>query len=272
MKFSEQNSCPKIFTESDEFNADWIFDSTFLIKQFNPEKRNIHLLMQHFRGWEIKTEKPAFDPDAVTMFDFRTLQDGAMRFIYLLPFTYTHALIEYTLFSEHLLSSDEYDSALLMYLHDHLHLDKTEYQILDVEDGIIPMTDYPFKRKLGNHILATGTKGGVVKPSTGYAFLRIQKDSASISRSLQMHGNPWHYYNPPARYSFYDSTMLHVMKYHANTMANIFTSMFKKNKIQNIFHFLDEDGTILSDLSLLTSVPVKPFIQAVYEIYLMKKY
>ncbi len=259
-------------TENGPFTADWVFDSTFLVEQFNPEKRNIHFLMQHFRGWEITTSKPVFDPEAVTMFDFRTEQANAMRFFYILPFSQTHALVEYTLFSKKLLSSAEYNSGLQQYLHEQLHLSASEYQVEEVEDGIIPMTDYPFRRKLGSRILAIGTKGGIVKPSTGYAFLRIQKDCEAIVRSLKNHGHPWHYFQSPKRYRFYDSTMLHVMKYHPNSMAQIFSSMFKHNSIQNIFHFLDEDGTLLSDLRILASVPVKPFIQAVIEIYLKKKY
>lgn len=269
---TEHSNQPRIQTLAGCFTADWVFDSAFHISQFNPEKRNIHLLMQHFRGWQIETQKPAFDPEAVTMFDFRTPQDNAMRFVYILPFSPTHALVEYTLFSETLLSSAEYDEGLKRYIQDHLHLTEAEFQVKEVEDGIIPMTDYPFKRKLGDHILATGTKGGIVKPSTGYAFLRIQKDSAAIARSLKEFGHPWHYYQAPHRYRFYDTTMLHVMKYHSNSMAEIFTSMFKRNRIQNIFHFLDEDGSLLSDLHILASVPVQPFIQSVIDVFLRKKY
>jgi len=269
---TEESGTPVVHTDKGTFSADWVFDSTFLINQFNPEKRAIHLLMQHFRGWVLTTGKPVFDPSAVTMFDFRTAQNDAMRFIYILPFTTTHALVEYTLFSDRLLDSIEYDTGLNQYLHEQLHLSDSDYQIEEVEDGIIPMTDYPFQRKMGNRILATGTKGGVVKPSTGYAFLRIQKDSESIARSLKEHGHPWHYFTPPSRYKFYDSTMLHVMKYHPNAMAQIFSAMFRKNSIQRIFHFLDEDGTLIDDLHILSSVPLKPFIQAVIDIYGRKKY
>jgi lycopene beta-cyclase len=124
------------------------------------------------------------------MFDFRTPQDGAMRFMYILPFSPTRALVEYTLFSKNLLITGEYDAGLLHYIPDHLHLCNAEYKIVDVEDGIIPMTDYPFIRKLGKHILATGTKGGLIKPSMGYAFLRMQKDRAAIDKSLKQHGHP----------------------------------------------------------------------------------
>ena len=61
-----------------------------------------HHLNQHFRGWEIETDRPVFNPQLPTLFDFRTPQDGHMRFVYTLPFAENRALIEYTLFSAHL--------------------------------------------------------------------------------------------------------------------------------------------------------------------------
>jgi len=59
--------------------------------------------MQHFLGWFITSTTPAVDPSSMTLFDFRTPQRGSMRFFYILPFSPIQALVEYTLFSPHLL-------------------------------------------------------------------------------------------------------------------------------------------------------------------------
>ncbi len=56
-----------------------------------------------------------------------------------------------------------------------------------------------------------GTKGGRVKPSSGYAFLRIQRQSAEIVQSLLQQGHPFHLSRPAPRYSLFDSLMLQVM-------------------------------------------------------------
>ena len=71
-----------------------MFDSLFLPGNFNPNPKRYHILWQHFKGWVIETEQPAFDPDLPTMFDFRTPQDGAMRFMYILPSSKHKALCE----------------------------------------------------------------------------------------------------------------------------------------------------------------------------------
>ena len=71
------------------------------------------LLQQHFIGWKIKTSEPAFTADKATFMDFSVAQKGNTRFMYVLPFSKTEALIEYTLFSKDLLPEKEYEECLL---------------------------------------------------------------------------------------------------------------------------------------------------------------
>ena len=97
--------------------------------------------------------------------------------MYTLPISPNTALVEYTLFSEALLSQAEYRHGLQEYLENILGI--VNYEIKEIEQGIIPMTDQIFTRKAGAHILNIGTKGGRVKPSSGYAFWRIHEDSKS---------------------------------------------------------------------------------------------
>ncbi len=78
-----------------------------------------------------------------------------------------------------------------------------------------------------------GTRGGRMKASTGYAFLRIQHDPAAIVRSLELHGHPF---------------------------APTFTDLFKNNPIQRIFRFLDETGDLLDNVKLMLSLDPRPFV------------
>ena len=57
-------------------------------------------LLQHFKGWVIETNEPSFDPNKATMMDFRVSQQHGTTFAYVLPFSATSALVEYTLFHE----------------------------------------------------------------------------------------------------------------------------------------------------------------------------
>jgi hypothetical protein len=73
----------------------WVFDSRFRLSRLQPDPARYHNLRQHFKGWEIETSNEAFNPQAATFLDFRTPQQGEMRFFYVLPFSERRALVEY---------------------------------------------------------------------------------------------------------------------------------------------------------------------------------
>ncbi|MBN1247296.1 MAG: hypothetical protein JXC32_06530, partial [Anaerolineae bacterium] len=154
------------------YRSTWLFDSRYRADEYRPLTRRYHYLIQHFLGWEIETEKAVFDPELPTMFDFRTPQHGAMRFFYVLPYAENQGLVEYTIFSADILPVDAYRRALRDYLAQ--TLGASRYRILEEERDLIPMTDHPHPRRAGRHVLNVGTRGGRVKPSSGYAFRRIQ--------------------------------------------------------------------------------------------------
>ena len=117
------------------FNS--IFDYSKLLKQ-----QKYPVLQQHFLGWFVKTDKPVFRTDEATFMDFSVPQKGNTRFMYVLPFSETEALVEYTLFSEHTLETEEYEGAIKDYLEQKLEV--TNYEITEVEKGNIPMTCFNF--------------------------------------------------------------------------------------------------------------------------------
>ncbi len=249
-----------VTVDGETYHANWVFDSLYLPGTFEIQTEAYHMLWQHFKGWIVKTEQAVFSPDAATLFDFRTPQKGAMRFMYILPLSPNQALVEYTLFSPTLLPDKAYDKALQTYLDDICHC--PVYQILEIESGKIPMTDQPFPRFPEPHIMTIGTKGGQVKAATGYAFLRVQKDCRAILESLAAYGHPKTIKHNPYRFNVFDSLMLEVMEKHGGRMAEIFTALFKKNPIQRVFRFLDEEISIAENLAVLASVPPWPFVQA----------
>jgi lycopene beta-cyclase len=228
-----------------------------------------HHLNQHFRGWEIETDRPVFNPQLPTLFDFRTQQQGHMRFVYTLPFAENRALIEYTLFSSQLLTPDEYDAGLRTYIEDVLGIE--QYAINHIEAGVIPMTDHPFPRRLGQRVMSIGTKGGRVKPSTGYAFLRIQRDSAAIVQSLVAHGQPFDIPARRGRYNLHDSILLNIMTHYPDNLKLIFTIMFKHNPIQRIFRFLDETATLGEEARFIASLPPWRFLQALFRLKVLRR-
>ena len=140
----------------------------FNIHTLQARPRSTLYLQQHFKGWYIETPDDRFDLSAATIFDFRTPQDGELRFFYLLPTSPRSALVEYvglSLVDSTPCSTNTSGSVLGV----------PEYTVVSDEIGITPMTDYVFPRAAGRHVMRTGIQGGLAKPTTGYAYTRIQE-------------------------------------------------------------------------------------------------
>jgi lycopene beta-cyclase len=237
------------------YTGQWVFDSRFRLTHFAPDPARYHSLQQHFKGWEIETTGAAFDPQIPTLFDFRTPQKNEMRFFYVLPLSERRALVEYVL-----LSHEDTTQALKTYIGDVLGI--TEYRIVAEEGGVNPLTDYPFPRRTGQRVMTIGTPGGRVKPSSGYAFERIQQDSAAIVRSLLQAGHPFAIPPDSPFFGLCDSLLLQVMFRQGEQIKPIFTTMFQKNPIRRIFRFLDGRTSPWESLALMASMPRQLFLAA----------
>jgi lycopene beta-cyclase len=251
----------RVSVNHENMTGRWVFDS---IPHPVPIEDCYHQLKLHFKGWEIETPRSVFDPSAATFLDFRTPQSQAVRFFYVLPFDERHALIEYTLFSNMPLLPREYEQALQAYLRDVVKIDA--YQITRQEGGVIPITDQPYPRRLSGRadgrVMAIGMRGGRIKPSTGFAFMRVQSDSAAIVQSLLKHDQPFDVPEDAARYCLYDSMLLDIMEREPERIQSIFAALFKRNSIEHVLSFLDERASLAQNVHMFASLPPAPFLQA----------
>lgn len=255
-------------TSQQSYAADWVFDSRFDGRQFSADMPQNHYLIQHFKGWVVETEQKSFDTSRIRMFDFRTEQGREVRFFYVLPFSETEALVEYTLFSKNLLPQEEYDEKLKGYFSYQLKI--SQYQIKEIEFGTIPMTDYKFQRKQGKRMMKIGVAGGRAKPSTGYAFLRIQQDTAEIINSLVQSGHPFYKEKNGKQFEIYDAMILNIMNRKGESIKEIFTDLFRNNPIERVLAFLNEKTNFVTDLQIMASVPPMPFLKSIQNIFLSK--
>ena len=250
----EEGNHARVLVNGQSVTARWVFDSRFDWKRFNPDQA--HMLRQYFVGWEIETSEEAFDPEIPTLMDFRTPQKQAMRFFYMLPFSKRRALVEYVT-----LARDHYNDALRNYIERELGIGA--YKIVATEGGVNPMTDYAVTRRADKHILNIGTRGGRIKPSTGFAFTRIQRDSEAIVQSLVAHSHPFDLPSDSRRYRYFDTLMLDVMQRHGDQIQSIFTALFTNNPIERVLRLLDEEGSLIENAQLIASLPPKLFLEAI---------
>ena len=250
----------RVTIDGQTINSLWIFDSILQPGDLKTKSARYHALKLHFKGWEIVSAEPVFNPRAVTFLDFRTPQHGSTRFFYVLPFSETRALVEYTLFSMATLPHPAYELALEEYLQTVLKIE--QYQIIGEESGVIPVTDQPTARRAGRHILTIGAKGGRIKPTTGFAFTRIERDSAAIVQSLVQHGHPWDVPDDTWLFRFCDSLMLEIMERHGDRIQPLFTTLFRRNPLERVLRFLDEVASPREVQQIMASLPPGIFIQA----------
>jgi lycopene beta-cyclase len=252
-------------TSAGNFTARYAFDSRppNLAELKQPQKHRY--LLQHFVGWEVETDDDVFNPTTMEFMDFRGEQRHEARFIYVLPFSARKALIEYTLFSETILPKAEYEAAIREYLTNTLGL--KSYRIAAEEVGAIPMTDHPLPARNGASIVNLGTRGGRAKPSTGYAFKRIQQHSARLVAALARTGQlPADVTGDKWQFHLFDTLLLDIMKRQGETTRDIFRQLFERNPIERIFRFLDEQTSWADNLRVMNSVSPGPFMQSIGQV------
>jgi lycopene beta-cyclase len=222
-------------------------------------KKNDYWMIQHFKGWFVKTNQDCFNPDAATLMDFNTDQTEGTAFFYALPFSTKTALIEYTLFSKHVLEDVVYEEALKQYVEKQLKI--TNYTIEEKEFGVIPMTNHAFPKR-DHNIINIGTAGRQTKGSSGYTFKFIQKHSKALVDSLVKYNHPFSAPSVSSRFRFYDSILLNILSKNKLKGSDIFMSMFQKNNAEQVLKFLDNETSISEELKIISSLPVVPFTKA----------
>jgi len=232
-----------------------LFNSAF--RSQNIQSKHINYV-QHFLGWVIETSLPCFDDSCPTFMDFNTEQDQDFRFFYLIPYSKNKALIEYTGFSSNTLKPEVYMEKIKGYLDK--KIPNINYQIIETEQGSIPMAESEFVNPYGKLVVNIGTAGGYSKPSTGYTFYFIQKFTAQLVSQL----NAGHF--PPTspsrskRFLFYDKILLEVLHQKKQAGRKIFETLFKKNKISVLLDFLNEESSLGEELKIMNSVNKRVFV------------
>ena len=236
-------------TNSEEFVGKYVFSS--ILDKTKLKNSSFPYLIQHFEGWFIKTKKPLFNDNEATLMDFNIKQKNNTRFIYILPFKSNEALVEFTLFSKSILKKPEYEKVLKQYM---TSKGINNYEILEKEKGIIPMTCYPFEKHNDSRLLFIGTAGGWTKASSGYTFKNIINKTELLINFLKKE-NDLKKFNNKSRFNFYDLILIDVL-YNFNHLGNkIFSSLFMNNKPNKVFKFLDETTTFLDELKIMYSFP-----------------
>lgn len=212
-------------------------------------------LWQSFLGWEVETEQPAFDPRVATLMDYRTpqLPDG-VQFLYVLPYSPTRALVEHTSFAPGGPTPDERRAVLRDHLPD-------AHAILGEERGRLPMTTAPFAALRSPRTTAIGIAGGALRPSSGYAFSRVQAHAAALARAI-VRGEPLPRHAAARRGAALDAVFLHALAADPAAFPEHFRALVDRVPADAFARFMSDHSTPVDEARVMAALPAGPFARA----------
>jgi lycopene beta-cyclase len=124
------------------------------------------------------------------------------------------------------------------------------------------MTDVAFVKQIGR-VINIGTAGGQTKASTGYTFQFIQKHSEKLVAELLQYGYPKNEESRrEKRFKVYDSTLLNILSNNKLPGDKIFADLFKKNPVDRVLRFLDNETTLEDEINVMGTLPQSAFMKA----------
>jgi len=235
--------------EPEVARADLVFDS-------RPPAVPDGIMLQHFIGLEVRSDRPVFDAGTAVLMDFRVDQSCGMHFIYLLPFSATEALVESTLFSPKRLEDRFYLDAIENYLGTHYGLHS--YETVRRERGVIPLGRLPQRDP---DIPGIGGNGGAIRPSSGYAFIFIQKQIDMAIAGFHQTG-VLRFRTPHSSVDLWmDAVLLSVLRHWPERAPELFLRMGRALDGDEFARFLSGEADWPLRLKVVMAMPKWPFLR-----------
>jgi lycopene beta-cyclase len=238
-----------------------------------PPKKIRHddsVLWQSFVGYEIQAQTDYFSPEKMVLMEFDEDFKEGLGFVYILPTTENKALVEYTVFSENRFLKDQLITNLEKSISKKTNGQK--YEVLRVEHGILPMGYQSAKKEKDSTYLHAGLFSGAARPSSGYAFQRIQSWAKKCAHSLIAKNSLCPFPKEPRLQSFMDELFLNVIQKNPTMAASLFEDLFKKCDLKTVIKFMSDQATICDYFRIVISLPPPPFLRALPHFLFQKIY
>jgi lycopene beta-cyclase len=229
------------------------------------------LMWQSFLGQEVSFEHDTFDADCATLMDFGgEKQNGSdeVTFIYILPISNQRALVELTVFAKKPIAKEALEKPLANAIRT---LNPTQAAVIDrTEFGVLPMglkvnnlkhdDSSQDDHKQRSYVYA-GLFFGAARPSSGYAFMRIQRWAKRCAHSIASSGIPISHTPDSAWLTWMDTLFLKVILHQPSLAPTLFMAMFSRVNAHSMFRFLSDQAKLRDYLWIILALPPIPFLK-----------
>lgn len=216
-------------------------------------------LVQRFLGWFVEAPRPVFDPSCVTLMDFDVTPNDELRFMYVLPFSTTSALVEDTTVGRHGVEPDASRAEIRRYLHDRYGLD--DVVVAREEESALPMVVAGGRRPASTPVIPVGTAAGALRPSSGYAFIRTQRQVARLADAFAA-GRPAPSPVERRREAELDRVFLEALRADPPGFSRHLLSLGRRMPGDRFARFMMDAASPLDVLSMIAALPKGPFARA----------
>ena len=217
-------------------------------------------LWQSFAGVWITAQRPVFDPSTALLMDLdESSAEAPVSFLYVLPISERTALVEHTTFSPSPMPKGYHLDRCFSWLKRNY---SAEIQPGGTEYGRIPMglqTPKPATR------LTVGSAAGIVRPATGYAFVRAQEQARHAAKNI-LSDEPATTHVYPKWLTLGDSLFLRALLNAPERGRQIMEGLLSRAPGESLIAFLSGDTRPLDALSVWLSAPKGAMVRSLLRV------
>lgn len=258
------NQTWQVKTASGEHSAKWLVDT-------RPRRDIVEtdsVLWQSFFGQEIELDVAHFDADQCVLMDFDDGFANGLAFVYFLPTSAKQALIEYTVFSESRYNKSDLQPLLMQAVAQ--YKGQMAHRVLREECGVLPMGNKRIQAHQDPSYVFSGLYAGGARPSSGYAFQRIQAWAKACAVSMVEQNRLLPFSKDKWLQRYMDDLFLYVIKSQPKMASTVFKALFKHCPLSALVKFMSDQASLYDAFCVMKSLPTFLFIQSLPR-YLLHK-
>lgn len=225
------------------------------------------VMWQSFYGQEVECAQGVFNAVCGELMDFSAARacgalaafPDAVCFVYVLPSSGTRALIEFTVFGPDPLGPDAFRQVQARAVAQ--RVGNAAFKVLHTEHGVLPMGARAMPPSRDISYVRAGLTAGGARPSTGYAFARIQRWAAACADALASGQAPTGHAPDGWAQHAMDTLFLNVVRAHPQLAPDLFMALFEGVDTKRMIRFLSDHGTLSDYAAVVAALPPWPFLR-----------